>query len=331
MLNYNEISSVHLEISTRCNAACPECPRNFRGVDVIDSYPICDMSLEQAQTIFTPSFLKQINHILVNGNYGDFITARDGLEIVEYFKSVNPNLQIEISTNASGRPNVWTRLGELKVIVHFRIDGLSDTHHLYRQYTDFDLILDNARKFIAAGGHAIWAFIPFDHNQHQVEDARQLSKDLGFKNFQIVDAGRNVGPVFARDKTYSHSLGNYSGSKNFDELHKQHLYYVDKPEITILQTEHPNRKIDCYAKRQREIYITANGEVYPCCWLGFYPAKETGNPSNMQLRPIMKDNNALEHGIEHAIDWFNSIEASWNLDSIAAGKIYTCNETCGSK
>jgi len=330
MLNYEKISSVHLEISTRCNAACPECPRNFRGVDVIDSYPVCDMSLEQAQKIFTVPFLQQINHILINGNYGDFITARDGLEIVEYFKQINPNLQIEISTNASGRPNIWTRLGELGVRVHFRLDGLKDTHHLYRQYTDFDLIIDNARQFIAAGGYAIWAFIPFDHNQHQIEEARQLSKDLGFHSFQIVDAGRNIGPVFKRNKEYSHSLGNYLGSKNFDELYSKHVYYVAKPEITILQTNHPNRTIDCYAKKQKEIYITANGEVYPCCWLGFYPnIKETGNPSNMQLRSIMKNNNALEYGIEGAIRWFNEIEASWNLNSVAEGKIYTCNETCG--
>ena len=47
-----------MEISTRCNAACPECPRNFRGVDTIDSYPVCDMSLEQAQKIYDQSVIQ---------------------------------------------------------------------------------------------------------------------------------------------------------------------------------------------------------------------------------------------------------------------------------
>ena len=51
----------------------------------------------------------------------------------------------------------------------------------------------------------------------------------------------------------------------------------------------------------------------------------------MQLRPIIKNNNALEYGIEHAVEWFNQIEESWNQDSVAQGKIYTCNETCGVK
>lgn len=329
MLKYENIRSLHLEISTRCNAACPECPRNFHGADVEQYYPVCDLHLDDAKKILDEHFVKQLNHILINGNYGDFITSRDGLEIVEYLKQVNPNLQIEISTNASGRPNWWKRLGELKIKVYFRLDGLKDTHHLYRQYTDFDLIIDNAKKFIAAGGHAVWAFIPFEHNKHQIKTAKALAHELGFKEFQLVDAGRNTGPVFKRDGSYSHNLGNYTGSVNFDELYTFHLHYVDKPEITILNTEHPNRQIDCYAKKNNEIYITANGEVYPCCWLGFYPTLETGNPSNMQLRPIVKNNNALEFGIKHAIEWFNKIEESWNLGSVKAGKIYTCNETCG--
>jgi sulfatase maturation enzyme AslB (radical SAM superfamily) len=289
------------------------------------------MTLSQAKKIFTQSFLQQLNHILINGNYGDFITAQDGFEIVEYFIQTNPKLQIEISTNASGKPNIWKKLGSLKTKVHFRIDGLKDTHHLYRQYTNFDLIIENAKQFIAGGGHAIWAFIPFDHNRHQINEAKQLSKDLGFKEFQIVDAGRNVGPVFTRDGKYSHSLGEYTGSKDFEELYTFHLHYVDKPEITILNTPYPNRKIDCYSKKQKEIYITANGEVYPCCWLGFYPMQETGNPSNMQLRPLINKNNALEYGIENAIKWFDKIEKSWALDSVRNGKIYTCNETCGIK
>jgi len=330
MILYKDIRSVHLEISTRCNAACPECPRNFRGVDLIDTYPICDMSLEQAQKIFTVPFLKQLDHILINGNYGDFVTAKDGLAIVEYFRSANSKLLIEISTNGSARPHIWTRLGELGVKIYFRLDGLADTHHLYRQYTDFDLIISNARTFIAAGGHAIWAFIPFAHNQHQIDQAKTLAHTLGFKEFHIVDAGRNVGPVFNREGKYSHSLGDYTGSHDFNELYTHHLHYVDKPEIT-LAADHDNRTIDCYAKRNKEIYITANGEVYPCCWLGFYPMLETGNPSNSQLRPMLFNNNAMETSIENAIEWFNGIEESWKLESVKLGKIYTCNETCGIK
>ena len=328
MIEYKDIRSVHLEISTRCNAACPECPRNFRGVDIIDTYPVTDMSLEQAKTIFTPDFLQQLDNILINGNYGDFITARNGLAIVEYFKETNPNLRIEISTNASGRPNWWKRLGELGVIVDFRIDGLEDTHQLYRQYTDFNLILDNAKKFISAGGDATWAWIPFDHNQHQRETAEALANSMGFKKFWVVDSGRDIGPVFDRDKKLSHVLGNYTGSTDFNELHEQHVYYSNNPDPVLNETQ-AKPKINCYAKNVSEIYITATGEVYPCCWLGFYPRNNTGNPSNPQLRKILENNSAVEVGIESAINWFGKIEQSWKIDSVAEGRIYGCNENCG--
>jgi len=328
MIEYKDIRSVHLEISTRCNAACPECPRNFHGVDIIDNYPICDMSLLQAQKIFTPELLQQLDNILINGNYGDFITAKDGLAIVEYFKEQNPNLRIEISTNASGRPNWWERLGELGTIVDFRIDGLADTHHLYRQYTDWHLIMNNAKKFIASGGHAVWSWIPFKHNKHQQDLAETLSKDMGFEKFWVVDAGRDTGPVFDRDRKLSHVIGEYTGTTDFNEAYSKYTDYLNFPEIT-LEAEHPNYEIDCYTKRNGEIYIAANGEVYPCCWLGFYPRTNNSNPSNYQIKNLIENNDANDTPIEHAISWFSKIEDTWQLDSVKAGKIYTCNETCG--
>ena len=328
MLEYRNLRRIHLEISTRCNAACPECPRNFRGVDIVDTYPICDMSLEQAQKIFTVPFLTQLEQILINGNYGDFITARDGLEIVEYFLTANPQLKIIISTNGSGRPHIWSKLGKLGIEVQFRLDGLEDTHHLYRQYTDFNLIIDNAVKFIQAGGNAVWSMIRFAHNEHQIETARILAKSLGFQRFELVDAGRNTTPVFTRDKKLSHIIGNYIESTDYDTLYNQYQQYISDPDVTLKKIKIEEKSVDCYAKKHSEVYIAANGEVYPCCWLGFYPLSKQGNPSTFQLRPLIKENNALEYGIEHAIAWFNQIEETWSR-TVSEGKIYTCNETCG--
>ena len=330
MLNYKEIRRVHLEISTRCNAACPECPRNFRGVDIVDTYPVCDMSLEQAQKIFTVPFLQQLDQLLINGNYGDFITARDGLGIVEYFLATNPQLKVIISTNASGRPHIWQRLGELGVEVQFRIDGLADTHHLYRQYTNFELILENAIKFIQAGGNAVWAMIKFDHNKHQISQAELLSKSLGFKRFELVDAGRDKTVVFTRDRKFSHVIGDYKGTTDYKTLYDQYQHYISDPDVTLKKVQIQERTINCYSKQNQEIYVSANGEIYPCCWLGFYPLSKQGNPSTFQLRPLIVENNALEYGIEHAIAWFNQIEGTWNK-TVSDGKIYTCNETCGRR
>jgi hypothetical protein len=88
--------------------------------------------------------------------------------------------------------------------------------------------------------------------------------------------------------------------------------------------------IKCAHKLNRDLYITANGEIYPCCYLGFYP-KTMQHAGNEQLKFIAQGNNALESSLEDCIKWFDSIEHTWNMPSIAEGRLYTCVDTCGSR
>ena len=327
MIAYRDIRSVHLELSTRCNAVCPDCPRNFRGVDIVDTYPITELRLSDIKQIMPEQFIQQLTNVLINGNYGDFVTARDGLAIVEYLLDCNELLNIEISTNASAKPGIWKPLGDLGVTVDFRLDGLADTHSLYRQNTDWDLIIRNAQEFIKAGGIAVWAMIKFDHNQHQIAACREMASNLGFNRFWLVDNGRNTFPVFTTDRRLSHIIGDYTGSTNFDELYSQFEYNAENPMEVVANTT-DDYKIDCYSIKNQEIYINAAGEVYPCCWLGYYPNHGTARTSNTQLIPIMSNNNALQHGLETAVGWFNKIEDTWDK-TVPAGKIFACNDTCG--
>ena len=85
--------------------------------------------------------------------------------------------------------------------------------------------------------------------------------------------------------------------------------------------------IQCIHKRNRELYIAADGTVYPCCFLGFYPAT-MNHPGNQELAPLVKENNALEYPLEHCLKWFNSVEETWSKPSIAKGRVYQCVKTC---
>lgn len=321
MYSYSDIRHVHLEISTRCNAACPGCPRNLCGVDVIDSYPLHDMTLVEAQHIFSPEFLQQLDAVLINGNLGDFVTARDGLEIVQYFRQQNKNLEITISTNASARPNIWVELAKLNVNVVFCIDGLKHTHELYRRQTNWDMIIEHAQSFISAGGNATWKMIVFDHNRHEIEQCKQLSQQLCFKDFQLIDHGRNKFPVFDQKKNYLYSIGDSAESVDFDQIHNT---YIDS---TINGYVEPVEKssIQCSAKKQKSVYITATGEVYPCCWLGFYP-RTMWMMGNSQVVPLLTHNNANYSSIQSAIHWFDQIEKTWKADPLVL-----CSINCGVK
>ena len=51
----------------------------------------------------------------------------------------------------------------------------------------------SAKALIEAGGTAEWQFIVFRHNEHQIQDAMNLAKTMGFKRFNIVKTTRFFG------------------------------------------------------------------------------------------------------------------------------------------
>lgn len=347
MLKLKDIRRLHIELTTRCNARCPMCMRNYRGFDYNSGYPLCELSLAQFKQIVTPDLLAQLispeapingrvpivydfRGILFNGNLGDFASARDALEIVEYV--VDHGVPVRINTNGSARtPTWWSRLALPNVTVGFAIDGLADTHALYRQDTDWYKIIDNAKALIAAGGRAWWRFIPFAHNRHQEQQCQQMAKDLGFEQFENIYDGRDSGPVFDRSGNFSHQIGEDHRPDHIvpelTPLLNSHITWYDAKTIRHAKDK-PGLEYHCHHIKSREIYIAADGSVYPCCFLGFYPTTMS-HPGNRELAPMVKENNALQYSLEHCLQWFESVQRAWQNNSIAAGRPYQCVSTCG--
>ena len=342
MLKLQDIRRVHVELTTRCNARCPMCMRNYRGSDYNGGYPLTELTLQDFKHILNPTILAQLiqpdppvngripitygfRGVNFNGNLGDFASARDSVEIVEYL--VEHNVPVSINTNGSVRNSAWwARLALPNVTVGFAIDGLADTHALYRQDTDWHRIIEHAQAFIDAGGTAIWRFAPFDHNQHQKHECRLLSQKMGFVRFENIYDGRDRGSVFDRDGKFSHYIGQpFENQTDIKAMLTSHVTWYDKNSKFEKDTETLN--MQCIHKRNREIYVAADGTVYPCCFLGFYP-KTMNHPGNHELAPLVKENNALEYDLEHCLNWFDSVEETWQKESIAQGRLYQCVNTC---
>ena len=343
MLKLADVRQIQIELTTRCNARCPMCMRNYRGIDYNSGYPLCELGLSDFKKILTPDILSSImasdppvngrvpinynfQGITFNGNLGDFANAKDGAEIVEYL--TEHGVRVHINTNGSTRtPDWWARLARPGVSIGFALDGLADTHHLYRQDTDWYKIIANAEAFIDAGGHAVWRFVPFDHNRHQQDACKKLSQVMRFARFENIYDGRDRGPVFNRDQTFSHHLGKpFDPAPAVQPMLENHITWYDAQTFRS-EKDSATLNLRCIHKVNREIYIAADGSVYPCCYLGFYPTT-MNHPGNQELAPMVKQNNALEYPLAHCLEWFESVEQSWAQASISKGRTYQCVTTC---
>ena len=257
------ITRLHVEASSFCNARCPGCPRNAYGYPLEGFYKETNLNIDNWKKIL--SDFPNIKSILFCGNHGDSMMNPDIAEIVEM-----SNTNCSIATNGSiGRLETYKRLAKLKTKIIFGIDGLEDTNHLYRQGVKWDYLMDRVKHFIDNGGEAHWQFIPFKHNQHQIEIAQQLSSELGFKNFYTVYAGRDNFPAIQLDKTISHWIlpahSNQEPDANFNILEyiKMRYHPYDLKTIPSGAVE-----VDCEHLRG-SVYVNAEGEYFPCCYQGF--------------------------------------------------------------
>lgn len=332
MLIATEITSLHIEPSSICNARCPLCPRNLWGYPHNCGYVETSLSLALVEKSLSPSFLQQIDNVLFNGNFGDFTANLEIVDIIRYLKSCNTKMSILVSTNGSARSrDFWQELGTIPdLTIEFCLDGLADTHHLYRQDTSWHKIIDNAKTFIAAGGKATWKMIKFDHNLHQQEACEQMSKELGFKRFLVTDYGRDVGPSFNRDGTLSHTLGEYEGFRNANEA----LSWLESDPSYNFPSANSFESVDCKAKNRRQIYLSAEGKVYPCCWLGFSPEtyhKTWTGKLNQQIAPLVSKNDLNHHTLEECLEWFIEVEKSWEIPLYQKGRLAQCDIVCGKR
>jgi MoaA/NifB/PqqE/SkfB family radical SAM enzyme len=332
MIVYEEIKHLHMEFSSLCNARCPRCPRNVYGYPYNLGYEESSLTLELIEKSFDPNFIKQLDMILINGNFGDFTANLESLEIINYFKLHNPYLFILVSTNGSARNSqFWEELGKINNIkIEFCLDGLEDTHHLYRQDTDFNKIIQNAQSYMSTGGVAVWKMILFEHNKHQVELAKQRSIEYGFNSFQLEDHGRNNGPVFDRKGNLSHVMGNWNGFTDIESILK---FQNDPNKKNYSYPQYnPARKLNCFTKQVKSIYISANGKVYPCCYLGFNPETYTKGFHqfvNKQIRPLINENDLHNNTLKQTIRWFSNVESSWTKTSLESGRLVQCDICCG--
>ncbi len=358
--SYESIRAVHLEITDRCNAACPMCPRYTNGEESPHIQNI-QHTLDDIKTMFPIDFVKQLKRINFCGNYGDPIVARDLLPVIAYFKNNNKSIRIEVNTNGSARNVAWWKtLADLMGTdeetsgVWFGLDGVGETNALYRRNTRWDIIMRNAKAFIEAGGVAHWNFIVFKHNEHQIELARALAKEMGFKHFNVKVTGRfgtaaesNDGrfPVIVKGEhmydlemptNQQHLLPEAENrsrprvnpvsklsnamrgaAKVIEKYRREGHLETTGPIATI-----PKPNISCLAQKESSIFVSVYGYVYPCCWIANAHIRY-GSDGEIQMEYDRID--IAKRSIKDIVqgEEFQMIEDSWET-----GSIHRCVHIC---
>jgi len=290
------------------------CVRNIQGGIDNPWLTIDEITLDKFKEWFPVDLIKQLDKLFMCGNTGDPIMAKDTLEIFKYLREINPNIDLSMNTNGSARNDKWWQeLAHTNVRVLFGIDGLSDTHSLYRVGTDYHKILHNAREFIREGGIAEWHMLVFEHNKHQVKDCEDLSVALEFSKFVAKNTSR-----FREDKL--NVIGRDSKTSHI-------LYPSDKSiKITKKLEDTEPCTISCKVTQDKSLYVAANGLVSPCCWLDFN-GMNPASPSLLDftdrdlVHPDLNNNTLSEI---FSSDFFNKIEQSWTDNPLRQ-----CSRQCG--
>ena len=240
MRNIRQLST---ELTFRCNAKCPACHRQ-KPLSINLNDKKYTITLEQFKQLFNPELLQDLQWLMFNGNFGDSIMNKDFREILAYVKSQGTKIKIHTNGGIHGH-DYWTDVGNILTkddIINFDLDGLADTHHIYRINTKFENVFENAKSVIGTNRPQVhWKYIVFEHNKHQVEEARQLAEDVGFTTFSTVKTSRDV---------FAPKTGVFVHSK------KTKVY------------EKAERQIHCVWENWGKWYISPEGLVFRCCWTG---------------------------------------------------------------
>jgi len=330
---------VTMDISTYCNAGCPQCHRtNNTGLGKADWLPLIQWNIEQFKKAITPKDFKDIKRISFVGTWGDSIMNKDIFHIVEYITSYGCPVSIE--TNGSIRDEKWWwNLGVMagdKLFVRFDVDGINqEMHAKYRRFTSLKKVLDNMLTLSQTKANVGSQTVVFRHNQDYVNEIVQLCKDNGSSYHTHVLSDR-----FFNDNSKDGVFTFINENGAVETLEKADRDVLSNPIVSgtaspILQSE-----IRCrWAQPRNEVLVMPNGDLVPCCYHGnsYWKYLQDGKEVDLTKNPHFREfiDNREEHNL------FNKsikeiINSKWYTETLpksfgADNPIPQCALQCSTK
>ncbi|GBD03183.1 Coenzyme PQQ synthesis protein E [bacterium HR19] len=249
---------IYVDPTNICNLKCPLCPTGRKEFGRKPGYMKFD------------DFKKLIDEI---GKYlfqVDFYFWGEPLLNKEIFKMVNYAHQNKIRTRISTNFNfdiepekiVESGLDELIV----SLDGASDkTYSKYRVGGSFEKVISNIRKLQECKGkmgranpRITWQFLVFAHNEHEIDKAKKMAKELGVR-LRILPIRAGLGYDIILD-------------------HKENRFKSWSSKKISRYKENGERKfkIKSCLFLWFQSFVNWDGSISPCC-AAFYQKDDFGN------------------------------------------------------
>lgn len=237
------------EPTTSCNLRCPECPSGLR------SFTRPTGMLDAA--FFEEQIAQMRDHLIYLTFYfqGEPYLHPQFLEMVRF--ASESGIYTATSTNAhyldEEKAEATVRSGLDRLIIS--IDGTTqETYESYRVGGKLEKVLDGTRNMVRAKKkirsrtpYLIFQFLVVGPNEHQIDEARQLAREIGvdeiqFKTAQIYDY-ESGSPLIPENQNYARYRKAASGK-----------YILKNP-----------LRDECW-KMWQGCVVTWDGKVVPCCF-----------------------------------------------------------------
>lgn len=267
----------HIEASSICALRCPRCPR----AEVPESLLNRQLDLSFFQNQVGESVAKQIRKITFCGNDGDPIYCRDLIDIISWFKTVNPEIEIVLITNGSYKPvHWWQNLAQVldhRDEIHWSLDGWDqDSNEQYRMWSDWISIMHGIEAFRKVNDrtYLVWAAIAFRFNQDHIQHMKTQANTMGFDCFQLTKSTKfgskypsAYGPQDLLEPT---NLTLVASAHRFERVvtlltSKTRPGAELKIEFLKRATQLGNYSGICLIG-SKGVFLNSRGEFYPCCW-----------------------------------------------------------------
>jgi hypothetical protein len=280
----DNLQGFHIEPTNICTLKCPKCSRT----KFIDKFPNKwknkELNLDHLINFIDIPIQNKLFHLC--GDYGDPIYYSRLFDLIKWIKF--NNARISLHTNGSYRTSEWWKelcsLLDKNDIIVFAIDGIPDNFTTYRINADWSSIkigIEIATKKV----YTKWQYIPFKYNIDNIEQAKQLSTELGIKEFFILNSSRWE----SENDLYK---PNIILNDNEIKFHKNIKASNINPKCKLTNSDH---------------FITADGFYSPCCYVPnhnfyfkseFYKNRENYDISKTTLTQVLVTANNFYNNLE---------------------------------